>query len=373
MNFYLKPRLITGRGCIAANSGLIGSFGKRCMIVCGAHGAEKSGALADVTSTLDSLGIEWKVYNGIAGNPSLESCFEAGRIANAFKADFIFGIGGGSALDAAKTAAVAASNPDIDEEGFYAKNWPVDPIPVLLAGTTAGTGSEVTDVAVLTDSRKRKHSIHDERLFSAVSFGDPSHTVSLSKAVTLSTGVDALAHCLESAYSKKASDISRAFSARGIGILVRALSAAASAGDSELDYNTREDLYNASILGGLAISITGTVFCHNVGYYFTENKGLPHGIACALFIPELIDRMEAECPEYSKAFLSTCGTDASQLKALVKSCMPEMSISMTAVEIESALPRWKDNGSVKNTMCTVTLEDIREILTKMFTGKGENA
>lgn len=366
MNFYLKPRLITGKGCIKNNAELIGSFGKRCLIVCGAHGAKKSGALSDVTEVLESLEIEWETYDAIAQNPSLESCLEAGRLANAFKADFIFGIGGGSALDAAKVAGVVASNPKLDEESFYAKNWPEKPIPVLLAGTTAGTGSEVTDVAVLTDSRARKHSIHDEKLFSTLSFGDPAHTMSLSKQVTLSTGVDALAHCLESACSKKASDISRAFSAKGISILVKVLAEAAKAEEGSLSFLQREQLYNASILGGLAISITGTVFCHNVGYYFSENKGLPHGIACALFLPELVERMESECSVYFGEFLKTCGTDSKQLKELVCACMPQTGISMRADEIEAALPRWKDNGSVKNTYCTVTLEDIRNILTKMF-------
>ena len=113
MNFYLKPRLITGKGCIEENAKLIAAYGKKCIIVCGANSAKRSGALDAVEAVLSDNGTEWTVFNKIAQNPSLESCFEAGRLAAGFGAEFVIGIGGGSALDAAKVTAVAASNPGL--------------------------------------------------------------------------------------------------------------------------------------------------------------------------------------------------------------------------------------------------------------------
>ncbi len=173
MKLHMPVRMFSGDGVVSDHAALFEAFGSRCALVTGKGAAVKSGALADVTAVLERCGISFCVFDGIEQNPSVRSCIAAGQCAHAFGAAFVVGIGGGSALDAAKAAAVFAANPGLDEEGFYRKAWENSPLPLLLVGTTAGTGSEVTKVSVLTDSRGRKHSIHDDRLFAAASFGDP--------------------------------------------------------------------------------------------------------------------------------------------------------------------------------------------------------
>ena len=211
----------------------------------------------------------------------------------------VVGIGGGSALDAAKAAAVFAANPGLDEEGFYRKAWENSPLPLLLVGTTAGTGSEVTKVSVLTDSRGRKHSIHDDRLFAAASFGDPKYTAALPRAITLSTGIDVLCHCAESWFNRNADELSRAA------------------------------LYDASLLGGLAICETGTCFPHNVGYYLTETRKVPHGFASACFLPALLDITQVKAPACADRFFRELGIARGELLRLISLCLPETGISMT--------------------------------------------
>lgn len=355
--------LCTGTGAVEKNRDKL-RLGRSCLIVTGASAAKKCGALDDVTSALDALGIGWSVYNGITGNPALSSCMEAGRLAAEKGAEFIIGIGGGSAMDAAKTVAVFAANPSLDEAGFYSKAWENEPLPIALVGTTAGTGSEVTEVAVLTDSKHRKHSIHDPRMYARVSFGDPGYTMSLPKPVTLSTGVDVLAHCAESYFSKKANEISKACAVRGVRMLLEPLEAAAKG--AELTKEQRNALYEASILGGLAICVTGTCFPHNVGYYLTENYGVPHGTACAVLLPAMLEHVKNCAPEETEAFYTETGTDEARVIELIEACLPEPGIHMSEEEISAALPRWADNGSVKNTLGTVTMEDIGRILTKLF-------
>ena len=360
MDFYMPTRLFCGQGCLAQHAAALSALGKSCLVVTSAHAAKASGALDDVQRVLDACGIAYDLWDGVTENPPVSACAEAGRLAAEKDAAFVLGIGGGSSLDAAKAISVFAANPALDEAGFYAKAWEHDPVPVALVGTTAGTGSEVTKVSVLTDSAHRKHSIHDDRLYAAVAFGDSRHTHTCSQAVTLSCGVDVLAHATESYFSRKADETSRAFAVRAIRLAWEPLSAAA-AGE-ELTAGQRRSLYEASILGGLAINTTGTCFPHNVGYYLTENYGVPHGFASATFLPDMLACVRAYDPAYSDAFGAEVGASDEALAQLVEKCLPENDIHMSEAEIDAALPRWQDNGSVKNTRADVTVDEIRRVL-----------
>lgn len=266
-------------------------------------------------------------------------------------------------MDAAKAAAVFAENPGLTEKDFYDKKWD-KALPVILIGTTSGTGSEVTDVAVLTDSTGKKHSIHDEKLFAKYSFGDPRYTLTVPGNITLSAGIDVLAHCLESYFSKKSDDISKSFSIMGISLLFPSLRRAASG--NILNIEERESLYNASILGGLAISVTGTCFPHNVGYYLTEKYNIPHGAACAVFLPDLLSYVKITASELASQFFKELNISEEDLLSLISDCVSMYKIFMTDDEIDFILPRWKDNNSVKNTIGNVSVSDIESILRNKF-------
>jgi alcohol dehydrogenase class IV len=274
MDFFMPTRLYTGADCLAAHADEFAALGDGCLIVTDQTSARSSGALADVSMALSTVNVSSAIWDSVTPNPQLASCMEAARFAHTLGCDFILGIGGGSALDAAKAVAVLAANPDLTEDAFYAKEWGREPLPIALVGTTAGTGSEVTKVSVLTDSAARKHSIHDDRLYARVSFGDPRHTSTCSQPVTLTCGVDVLAHATEAYFSRKADEISRAFSVRAVRLAWEPLTA--DSRGEQLSADERCALYEASILGGLAINTCGTCFPHNVGYYLTENYGVPH-------------------------------------------------------------------------------------------------
>ena len=150
MNWYMPARLITGLGCVKDSANEIVKLGKSCLIVTGRHSAKACGALDDVETVLENAGIFREVYDGIGQNPRLTDCMEAAGQACRMGADFIIGIGGGSPLDAAKCIAVLAANPGMTQETLYSLQWAKRPLPVMAVGTTAGTGSEVTKVAVIT-------------------------------------------------------------------------------------------------------------------------------------------------------------------------------------------------------------------------------
>lgn len=360
MNFTMPVRLFTGCGCVSEHKEEFRKLGKKCLIVTGGRSAAACGALKDVEAALSELGIEYTLFDRVRSNPKVSGCAEAGRQASDFGADFVIGIGGGSAMDSAKAAAVFAANPGLEEAGFYAKDWKLPPLRIALVGTTSGTGSEVTKVSVLMDSSGRKHSIHDELLFAAVSFGDPVYTSFMPRSVTLSTGIDVLAHCAESWFSRKADAVSRAMAAKGIAMLADPLSAAAE--NRELTGKDREQLYEASVIGGLAISGTGTCFPHTFGYLFTERFQIPHGFASVIFFPELLEHARSCEPELTEAFFRDTGRSETELTGLVDAVFPERNSYKSKVTpelLEAVLPGWEKNGSVKNTVGAVSADEIR--------------
>ncbi|MCR5089625.1 MAG: iron-containing alcohol dehydrogenase [Oscillospiraceae bacterium] len=364
MEFYLPVRLLTGDHILSKNAERIRAYGSRCLIVTSGSAARRCGALDDVTAVLSEIGTAYAVYNGIQPNPSISSCLEGGRIAKDFGAEFVIGIGGGSPLDAAKVVAVSAANPELDERELYTMNWPKAPLPVILVGTTAGTGSEVTPVAVITNSAGFKKSFRGESMYAALSFGDPRYTASMPLRVTASTGVDALAHCLESYFSRKATDVSRAFALQGIAQLLPPLQHVA---EGVLpDPQEREILYHGSLLGGMAISVTGTVMPHNMGYYLTEQYGIPHGFACAAFLPALLRHAAAADPVYSDALYRRVGMDGEAMTVLIRALTPDSGVCLSAEEIEALLPRWENNASIQKTIGEITKDQIRQILQELF-------
>ena len=360
MEFYMPTRLLIGAGCVQKSGSYFEKLGKRCLLVTGGSAAIRSGALADVMATLEERGIAYTVFNRITPNPALSDCQEGGCVATEFGADFIVGIGGGSPLDAAKAISVFTANPNLQEGEFYSAEWQKPPLPVVLIGTTAGTGSEVTSVSVLTDSTGKKHSIHDTRLYAALALGDARYTLSLPRSVTLSTGIDAVAHCVESAFSKKADKLSRLFSVQGVRLAFPVLTAAAE--NRELTLEQREELYEASIFGGLAINRTGTVFPHNVGYYLTERYRISHGFASASLMPGLLEHVGQCAPDLAQSFYNDAGITEAGLRKLLHQCLPPFNVAATDEEILTALPRWHNNGSVQNTIGTVDDELIFTVL-----------
>ena len=364
MIFYMPVNLQIADHVVINNAAQIASYGSRCLIITGSSAAKRSGALDDVTHALDTQGVAWQVFDRIGPNPTMQSCLDAAQQAVTFGAKFIIGIGGGSPLDAAKVVAVAAANHGITAKELYGKQWSNPRLPLVLIGTTAGTGSEVTPVAVLTNDAGVKKSIRDDMLYADLALGDPKYTMSLPRSITVSTGIDAVTHCTESYFSKKANAVSRACALQGMELLLPPLQALLK--NDSLTYQQRDALYQGSILAGLAISVTGTVFAHNVGYYFSENHGLPHGEACALFLPELLEHAEACAAEYSAAYYRKLGITKDELISLTRTLLPMPEIKLTEELIDSILPRWENNGSVNNTIGTITTQYIKQILMNKF-------
>ena len=367
MNFFVPVNVNTDKGCVRASADAFKKLGKTCLIVTGKSAAKKSGALDDVIAALDSVSVTHALFDGIEQNPSYASCLAAARTAKEIGAEFIIGIGGGSPLDAAKAIAVLAACTDTSAEALFGNRWDAEPLPVVAVGTTAGTGSEVTPVAVITTPEGRKTSFRAPSLYPVLALGDATYTISLSPDFTRSTALDALAHCMESYFNRSANEISRLFAMKGIAILLSMLKRTAKCDTASLGYEEREALYHASLYGGLAISVTGTAFPHALGYFLSEQYGIPHGNACAVYLEEFVAYNVTFAPAEAEALFSALGTDAEALTALIRANLPPLGVALTEEDIAALAPRFENNKSLKKCYGTADAAFAKALLTRLFT------
>ncbi|NLA76569.1 MAG: iron-containing alcohol dehydrogenase [Clostridiales bacterium] len=366
MNSYMSARLVSGQGCIAENSAMLKKLGNTCLIVTGAGSAQSSGALGDVTAALEKENIRFEVFSGIGQNPLLSSCFKAGVLARETGADFIIGIGGGSPLDSAKAAAIFAANPEMVNMEIYSRSVPCKRLPVVLVGTTSGTGSEVTGVSVLThDDTGVKKSISGEDCYAAISFLDPHYTYSMPYCVTVSTALDAFAHAVEGWFSPRLNSLAGVYAQKAIPIIFGGLKYLYENGVLP-DAALRDELYYASVFAGLELNICGAAFPHTVGYVLTEDYSVPHGRACTAFMPELIERAEKYCPERLEALLAMCKTDRDALLEPINSLTAVEGVRMSAEQISGYCARWSDVKNFRNTPGGFSADDARKMLEKLY-------
>lgn len=363
MNFYLPTRVVTGKGAVAANAALFSDYGKKCVIVTGRSSARLCGALDDVTTALERQGIEYEIYDKIKQNPEIASCIEGGALAKTSGADFIVGIGGGSPLDAAKAIAVFAAN-DIDEDGMYAAKWACAPLPVIAVGTTAGTGSEVTQVAVITDSCGKKRSFRHDKSFPVLAFGDVRYTAHMPESVMRSTAIDALAHCVESYFCKGSTELSQAAAIKGTKDLVTAFKKMLK-GDA-LDDAMLESVYKASLYGGYAISVTGTAFPHALGYFLSEDHGVAHGTACGLYLPEFLKYNHEHARELSDRLYAAVDADCGELCDMIERLLPTTDITVSDSEKDALMPRWAGHKCLAKMHGNASAELLDSIVRKLF-------
>ena len=208
--FRHHTRIVFGPGELAALPAEVAALGsRRALIVCD-PGITRLGLAARIAEVLASGGVETSRFDGLSENPRDAECCAAAAAARSVGAGVIVGLGGGSAMDAAKAAAALVTN------GGTVKDWEDpralehEPLPLVCIPTTAGTGSEVTFVAVITDEVNHyKMALRGTGLAPAVAIVDPELTLSLPPALTAATGMDALAHAVEGSHLAPAHSFKR--------------------------------------------------------------------------------------------------------------------------------------------------------------------
>lgn len=362
-NIYMPARIISGDNCVIKNSAVFRNLGEKCLVVTSRTSAKKSGALDDVITALNNENIVYSVFDEITENPLVSIVIKAGEKAREYGAEFIIGIGGGSPLDASKAVAICAENPDYDIKGLYARAIPSKALPVILVGTTSGTGSEVTGVSVLTnDEDGMKKSISGADCYAAVSFLDPKYTYSMNYDITVSTALDAFAHAVEGWFSPLCSDLPTQYGKMALPLIYNGLKYLDETKNLP-DEKLREDLYYGSIYAGLELNVCGAAFPHTVGYVLTENFGIPHGKACTAFMPYLLEKAKNFKNERYCELLEILGDSEENVIGVIKRLTNVKNLSMTDEQIKEWCSRWNNgNKNFDKTPGGFTKDEAEKVL-----------
>ncbi|WEG13185.1 iron-containing alcohol dehydrogenase [Pullulanibacillus sp. KACC 23026] len=273
---------------------------------------QQIGLLDQVTSLLDSQQLPYTLYTDIVPEPPLETAEKLVHYTREGQFDLIIGVGGGSSLDLAKLAAVLAVHEGPVEE--YLNLTGIRPItkkglPKVLIPTTSGTGSEVTNIAVLSLDSSKDVVTHDYLLADAA-IVDPALTVSLPPRVTAATGIDALTHAIEAYVSVNAGPTTDGLALQAIRLISRSLQKAATNGD---DQAARTDMSHGSYIAGLAFFNAGVAGVHALAYPLGGQFHLPHGEANAVLLPYVMGYIRKSCTKRMADILNALGGNSSFL------------------------------------------------------------
>lgn len=229
----------------------------------------------------ESDGIITRVFGDISPNPDVEEVDACAKVIKDNEIGFVVALGGGSALDCAKAAAsICLTDDSIRKYHGTGNKMPQMHIPLIAVPTTAGTGSEVTCVSVLTDHKNGKKSpIVSDGFYPEYAIIDPELTYSMPPIVTAGTGIDVLSHALEGFWSKGHQPICDALALHSAGLVFGYLYKAFK---NPTDADAREKMAEASLIAGLAFTLPKTTASHACSFPLTNIYHIPHGEACGL-------------------------------------------------------------------------------------------
>ena len=290
---------------------LDGLKAERCVLVCGHHFLPKAEALREKEGRIR------EIYSGVEQNPQLSGVVDTVALARACQADAVIGCGGGSAIDTAKFAAAIALG-EGEAVDYYHGNlpFPEKRLAIIAIPTTAGTGSEVTQVSVISHG-KEKRTINNPAFMPRAAIVDPVLSSTVPPRTTMNTGLDALAHALEGYWSVNHQPIPDLMATEAVRLILQNLETAFRVPE---DLEARAAMAYASLLGGLSFALPKTAGCHACSYPLSEDYHLPHGEACAFTLDSMVglyadERLEALCRAVS---LSGTQELAERIRALKK-------------------------------------------------------
>ena len=275
------------------------------VLVISDDGIAKVGITERIRRVLEGSGYDVTVFSELAGEPHAAMVDKAGGLLRRLNHPIVIGVGGGSALDVAKLAAVVVED-EIPSEDYAlcARPFPRSSLKRIMIPTTAGTGSEVTRSAVFTTSKGNKvwawgHELLPERVLL-----DPSLTVSLPADITATSGFDAMVHAIEACTCRNRNPMADALGLHAIRLAKQHLMTAI---EKPADINARSGMLIAATLAGSAFAQTGTAAAHAIGHALATIAGIPHGRAVTIGMEVLLPWNAEASPEAHAAVAEALG------------------------------------------------------------------
>jgi alcohol dehydrogenase class IV len=285
-NYFQPTEIRFGSGRIEEIGTVVGRYGKRCLMVTTSGSGRLAKLYGRVRAYLEAVGIQVEHFDGVIPNPTTDVITAGANMAKTFRADVILGVGGGSSMDSAKAIAVEATHPGSAWDYLFFKTAPTEKtLPVIAVSTTSGTGSQVTQVAVITDTAsKTKSAIYNSIVYPKVCIVDPDLMVSVPSYITACTGFDAFTHAFESYIHINGTPYTDVLALEAMRHIAKHLPIAVDDGSNA---EAREALAWADTLAGLCIANAGVTLPHGIGMTIGgQCPQIAHGEALAVVYPE---------------------------------------------------------------------------------------
>ncbi len=311
--FYMPSLNVMGSGSLAEAVNYIKAQGFKKGLIVSDHVLNKIGVVKGFTDLLDQQQIASIVFDRAQPNPTVGNVNDGLAVLKQHSCDFVVSLGGGSPHDCAKGIALVASNGGeiADYEGLDQSKKPQ--MPLIAINTTAGTASEMTRFAIITDEKRHvKMAIVDKHTTPVLSVNDPSLMVGMPAALTAATGMDALTHAVEAYVSTAATPITDAVALKAIELIQANLPTAVADGENIV---AREQMAYAQFMAGMAFNNASLGYVHAMAHQLGGFYDLPHGVCNAVLLPH-VQRYNAQvCPERLRDIASSMGVNVTAMTA----------------------------------------------------------
>ena len=271
-----------------------------------------SGATRTITDTLEEIGTDYEIFFDVKPDPTLSNAEQALKMVNSYKPDLFIAVGGGSPMDVAKIIWLMYEHPEVNftdiSMRFMDIRKRICQIPELgkkaqlvCIPTTSGTGSEVTPFSIITDDKTHtKYALADYALTPNMAIIDPNFVDNMPKGLTAAGGIDALVHGLEAYVSVMATNFTNSSALEAIKQIFRYLPRAYK--DGANDPLAREKMHYAATIAGMAFANSFLGLCHSMAHKLEAMYNIPHGVANALLICQVIRYNATDCPKKQAIF-----------------------------------------------------------------------
>lgn len=349
-----------GLGMAQKTGEIIRSYGAKKALLVTDKNLEAAGIISKISKNINEAGLATVLYDQVITEPTTDYVEEALNIYQQEKCDIVIGLGGGSCLDAAKGAALLATNGGSlqDYEGRGKVKKPK--APLIAIPTTAGTGSEVSWGAVFTDKKRQvKFIVHSPLLIPEEAIEDPLLTLSMPPSITASTGMDALTHAIEGFISWREANfgygpppLTHYFALPAIELISQNLRQAWA---NSRDIAARSNMLLGQLLAGFTFGNTGTALAHGMARPLGAYFHVPHGLANAIVLPKVMEYTWVAAPDQFAQIARAMGEETSGLSMMAAAPKAVEAVKKLCRDIR--IPRLSDLG--------INREEYKKVIEQM--------
>ena len=373
------PEIHIGENALAVLPSFLNRIDCKKVLVVTDTGIIKVGIYEQLSDILKQSGQEVILFDKVEPDPSIELVSKTVDIARKENIDAVVGFGGGSSIDVAKITAALVKNEGPIKKYLGIDLLTKDALDIVAIPTTAGTGSEVTPIAILSDTKEKvKKGLVSNRIIPSIAMLDPGLTVGLPPHVTSVTGMDALIHAIEAFLSKNANPYSDHIALKAIEILAYNIKTAYEQGHN---IQARNNMLYGSLLAGIAFSNAGVGAVHAFAYPLGGMFHIPHGMANSVMLTTILEFNMPSCGQkiepLATALLGKKGLSSQQIIDYIEQLCKSLKIPMSLAELnvsKEAIPEMAESvikitRLLTNNPREITIQDAIKLYSAAYEGK----